>query len=209
MRRQRMLGYMGDGTPSEADVLSQAFNLANQLRTANQRILALENAVMQSPDVALAIGRDVIQARQQYTGLVSKFIFAYQSVTGSVPDGLSALPVGTIIAAAAVFVVVVSGLIALSDYLGTIEANQQAALSAARTRQSLAAQAAAAQAASADAAARGDTATAQQQAQIAADANAALNNTDQNPGGTGMADFVKNNALLIGGALALVVLLKD
>lgn len=149
--------------PNEEATKSSALNLAAQLRAANQRLMALENQVAQSPDVARAIGRDVAKARQQYSDMASKFIYAYTALFGSTPDGLSAIPVAAMALAAGIFATVFAALYVWNQYVAVLETRAQSAQTQAQTQGSLAQQIDDARRKAADAGARGDKQTADQQ----------------------------------------------
>lgn len=191
---------------TEAEILSSSLNLVNTFRQANQRILALENRVRQSPDVAREIGSDVVNARNQYSDLLSQFTQVYVGITGGpLPDGLQVLPIVTLAAWAAILATVAYGIYALVQYIGVLETRAQTAQTSANTQASLVSQAAAADAAATDANARGDYATAQQQAALAAQLRGAAAGAGASPSDFGQ--WVQDNwiGLAIAAAAVLTV----
>lgn len=141
---------------TEAEALAAMFNLVDQFRQTNQRIISLENDVRNSPDLARTIGRDVISARNQYTDSLSKFLTAYLAVTGGpTPDGLQIGPAAAL-GFAALFAGLIYALYTLNNYINGINTTRQVALTQANTQAQVTQQVISLQQLYTDAVARGD-----------------------------------------------------
>jgi hypothetical protein len=157
MTFQDVLGYDPTDQASWANILGQ-------FQQTNQALQALEQAVGADPNVARAIGAQLVQQRTQYSDLAAQFTQYYTLVMGTPPSGLSGLGFLPIIYVAGAVVFLVSAVIAIyaihtwasSVNVNTIkaQAGSTTATSTAATNQQLLTALSAAQA-------KGDTITAQ------------------------------------------------
>jgi uncharacterized membrane protein YgcG len=189
-------------------------NLVQPIRDANNRILALENAVRQSPAVAQAISQDVIQLRNQYSANVLQpfsqaYSFAFENQ--ALPAGLQGLGAGPLAIGAIVAAVGVisAALYEVNKYLNTVEQKQQVAQTQAQTTKALADQLPGLQQKYTDAVSRGDKTTADATAQQIAAINQNINTVGGGGGGGGSSsglDFSSFfQSLGIGGSILLGV----
>jgi hypothetical protein len=122
----------GDPTTDDAAASDPAhwYDLAGQLRQANQEIQSLESAVLADPNFARAHGSDVIALRNEYSGTAAQFIQAYGSLFGSsnIPPGLSGLgvaPVLIIVGAAVLFAAVAAAIYAIHAHILSVQQAHQ------------------------------------------------------------------------------------
>lgn len=87
---QDVIGY--DPTDS-----SSWLNFVGTLQSWNNQLKAIEAQVAANPAAAAAIGRDVINQRNIYTNIASKFIYYYNLFGGSTPAGLSGMGIAPLV----------------------------------------------------------------------------------------------------------------
>jgi hypothetical protein len=92
------------------------YNVTGQLQNANSQLQALEASLRTNAALAAAIGPQVIQLRNEYQGLATKWIQVYGTVFGSTPAGLAGMGVISVVvlttAIIATAAVVIAGLAA-------------------------------------------------------------------------------------------------
>jgi hypothetical protein len=118
--------YTGGHDPTDQ---KSWYDLVGLARDLNQSLITLEQAAHDDPDVARAIGADLINKRQKYSDLVSQLIGYYVELTGApAPSGLSGLgfaPIVVFVANAAIFLISAFAVFyALHDWSKSIDVNQ-------------------------------------------------------------------------------------
>lgn len=152
----------GLGATSDQTTIDTAsvLNVGDQLRQAQADLTNLLGAMQQNPQLAQAIGRDVVAQQQSLGDLISKYVYVYTAVFGNPPAGLGIAPVVVGIAVAGVFAVIITGLAVWWEKESAIKQQAQAATIASQNQAALIAQAQAIQQQADAARAAGDTATA-------------------------------------------------
>ena len=156
-----------------ADV-QQFYDIEGQLRQSQQNLLELEAAIRQSPALAREFGYQIAAERQAHNALVDKFNWAYGATFGNIPQGLQGpivVAVGVVVLLAYIAAEIVFRFRAqaqLREEMAARQTEAQAAILAEQNRAALerAAQGNEQQAAVAEA--RGDTQSADQYRQRAA-----------------------------------------
>lgn len=174
VNRRRGLG--DDSTdPDPEQTKASALNLVDQFRSAKQRMDNLENQMRANPAVAQAIGRSLVQERQNYADQLARFTLVYSFFfpDSPLPDGLQAVPVIGLAAAAAIIAAVAAALYLLHQHLSAMETQAASALQASQNQGTMLNQAASLNQQANDALARGDVATARALAAQAASLNQA------------------------------------
>jgi hypothetical protein len=122
----------GTTLPNESDLKNQASGILGALQNVNQQLNTLENLVRQDPNVAVAIGAQVIAARNQYTQYASQYTQYYTLLFGSAPSGLTGL--GQIVSTTAL-VAIFFFLASIAAWLPSIQGIVQTLLTTAATTQ--------------------------------------------------------------------------
>jgi len=157
-----------------ADV-QQFFDIEQKLRQSNQNLIELEGMIRQSSALAREFGAQIGQERQAHNALVDKFNWAYGATFGTVPEGLQG-PVLVAVGVVAVLAYIAAEIVfrfreqsRLKQEMTARQSEAQAAILAEQNRAALekAAQGNEQQAAAAEA--RGDTRSADQYRQRAAE----------------------------------------
>jgi hypothetical protein len=211
VNRPRLAG-MGDAasdaassttaTIHTADVLS----LGDQLRQAQADLSNLLTLMMQNPDLAKQIGPQATAQQAVLGDLISKYVGAYTAIFGTPPVGLGQVQV---VAAVAVILAYVGAQLYLwYQKQKVLDEQAQASMVAEQNRSSILTQAAAMQQSANQKAASGDSAGSADD-QLAANALFSQAGTPGTPPPPppqpqGLLDWIKANALLVGGIAAAV-----
>jgi hypothetical protein len=152
----------GLGATSDQTTIDTAsvLNVGDRLRQAQADLTNLLGAMRQNPQLAQAIGRDVIAQQQTLGDLISKYVYVYTAVFGNPPAGLGIAPIAVAVTVVAMFVIIVKGLDLWQARQETLKAQAQQLVIASQNQAALIAQAQALQKQAQDYAAGGDTATA-------------------------------------------------
>jgi hypothetical protein len=157
MARLSGLGATSDQTTIDT---ASVLNVGDQLRQAQADLTNLLGAMQQNPQLAQAIGRDVIAQQQTLGDLISKYVYVYTAIFGNPPAGLGVAPIVVGIAIAGVFAVIITGLAVWWEKEAALKQQAQAVTIASQNQAALIAQAQAIQQQADAARASGDTATA-------------------------------------------------
>lgn len=152
----------GLGATSDQTTIDTAsvLNVGDQLRRAQADLINLLTAMQENPQLAQAIGRDVVTQQQALGDLISKYVYVYTAVFGNPPAGLGIAPVVIGIAVAGVFAVIITGLAVWWEKEAAVKQQAQAVTIGSQNQAALIAQAQATQQQADAARAAGDTATA-------------------------------------------------
>jgi hypothetical protein len=152
------LGATSDQTTIDT---GSVLNVGDQLRQAQADLTNLLGAMQQNPQLAQAIGRDVIAQQQALGDLISKYVYVYTAIFGNPPVGLGVAQIVVAgVAVVAVLGVIAAGLVVWWEKESAIKQQAQAATIASQNQAALIAQAQAIQQQADAARAAGDTATA-------------------------------------------------
>ena len=116
---------------------SQYNAVAQMLVAANAGIKSLEASVAASPDVARAIGAQVIEAQQRYTELLQAYIYAYSAVFGTGPD-VTGMELGqwqVYVVVGVGIAVIAAALVELEQFIQSLQTQANAALAQAQADQ--------------------------------------------------------------------------
>src|SRR5947209_10131466 len=85
--------------PSDDQLRNQLSTITGQLTEANRQLLAQESEVRSNPGMYSAeVGRNLLDLRNEFESIVSKYTTAYRAVFGTTPAGLSGLGIDPVTA---------------------------------------------------------------------------------------------------------------
>lgn len=220
--RQNTLGqFIGPELPpdyspyTEADAENEAawYDVLGQLQEANQSLRALEEEIRVNPEIAAALGRDIIAQRNALTPLVSEFQYWWALVFPEPAPGISGFLGGTpllVTGAAAAFVLLASGLVLWWRQQNILLAEKEnVRINTARKAQSVSEERTQAREyadLSAAARANGDIASAEMYEKLSAESLRRLGEEDEKEGSKDWLQFFEKNTKWIGLGLGILVL---
>jgi hypothetical protein len=155
----RGLAGLGLDTTSEPNVdTASVLRTGASLRQAQAELTTILETMQQNPQLAQAIGRDVVAQQQALGDLIAKYVYVHTAIFGTPPAGLGQVPV--IAAVAAVFALIIAGLAVWWEKEAAIRQQAQAVTVASQNQAAILAQAAALQQRADAATAAGDAASA-------------------------------------------------